>query len=87
MAYCKKCKKQHVGSTILWKPKLCNYKSHIKKNVRSCKIATHFNDECCDEEIPSSIKRLSLLTSGLTCNQIEYLLLKKEKLWFGTLVR
>ena len=35
----------------------------------------------------SNIKRLSLLTSGLICNQIEYLLLKKEKFWFGTLVR
>ena len=26
--------------------------SHIKKNARSCKIATHFIDECCDDEIP-----------------------------------
>ena len=52
MAYCKKCKKQGVGSIISWKPRLRNYKSHIKKNVHSCKIATHFIDECCNEERP-----------------------------------
>ena len=36
MAYCKICKKQVVGSIISWKPRLRKYKSHIKKNVRSC---------------------------------------------------
>ena len=51
MAYCKKCKKQGVGSTISWKPRLHNYKSYIKKNVHSRKIATRFIDKCCDEEI------------------------------------
>ena len=34
MTYCKKCKKQGVESTISWKPRLRNYKSHIM-NVRS----------------------------------------------------
>ena len=91
MAYCKKCKKQGVGSTISWKPRLRNYKSHIKKNVRSCKIATHFIDECCDEEIPFKYLAFVIIdvvnnTSGLTRNQIEDLLLKKEKFWIGTLV-
>ena len=71
MAYCKKCKKQGVGSTISWKPRLRNYKSHIKKNVPSCKIATHFIDECCDEEIPFKYLALFIIdvannTSGLT---------------------
>ena len=84
MAYCKNCKNQGVGSTISCKPRLRNYKSHIKKNIHFCKIATHFIDECCDEEIP--FKYLSLVivdvvnnTSGLTRNQIEDLLLEKEK--------
>ena len=31
LAYCKKCYKQGVGSCIEWKPRLRNYKSHIKK--------------------------------------------------------
>ena len=78
-------------STISWKPRLRNYKSHIKKNVRSCKIATHFIDECCDEEIPFKYLAFVIIdvvinTSGLTRNQIEHLLLKKEKCWIGTLV-
>ena len=42
MPYCKKYKKQGVGFPIWWKPRLRNYKSYIKKNVRSCKIVIHF---------------------------------------------
>ena len=93
MVYCKKCKKQGVGSTISWKPRLRNFKTHIKKNVRSGKIAKHFIDEICDEEI--SFKYLAFViidvvnnTSGLTCNQIEDLrpIAQKKKFWIGTLV-
>ena len=72
------------------KPRLRNYKSHIKKNVRSCRIVTHFIDECSDEEIP--FKNLVFVivdvvnnTSGLTHNQIDDLLLEKEKFWISTL--
>ena len=83
MAYCKKCEKQGVGSTISWKPRLHNYKSHIKKNVRSCKIATHFIDDCCDEEIPVKYLVFVIIdvvnnTSGLARNQIEDLLFEKK---------
>ena len=52
MTYCKKCKKQSLGSTISWKPRLRKYKSHIKKNVLSCKITNRFIYEYCDEETP-----------------------------------
>ena len=73
MAYCKKCKK--VQSRISWKPRLRNYKSYIKKNVRSCKIAAHFIDECCDEEIGFKYLAFVIIdvvnnTSGLTHNKI-----------------
>ena len=44
MIYCKKCKKQGVGSTVSRKPRL--------GNVCFCKIATHFIDEHCDEKMP-----------------------------------
>ena len=86
-----KCKKQGVGSTISWKPKLRNYKSHIKKNVRSSKIAAHFIDESCDEEIPFKYLVFVIIdavnnTSGLTRNHIEDILLRKEKLWTGIIV-
>ena len=91
IAYCKKCKNQRVGTTLSWKQRLRNYKSHIKKNVPSCRIVTHFIVESCDEEI--SFKYLASVildvvnnTSGLTRNQIDNLLLEKEKLWIGTIV-
>ena len=29
-AFCLNCLKQGVRSTVDWKPRLCNYKSHIK---------------------------------------------------------
>ena len=45
VAYCTNCNKQGVGSTVAWKTRLSNYKSHIRKNVSSCKIVKHFLDE------------------------------------------
>ena len=67
-----------------------NNNNNNNKNVRCCKIATHFIDKCCDKEI---FKYLAFViedvvnnTSGLTLNQIENLLLEKEKFCIGTLV-
>ena len=37
VAYCVKYMKQGVGSTTSWKPRLSNYKSHVKKNNFNCK--------------------------------------------------
>ena len=83
MAYCKKCKKQGVGSTISWKTRLCNYKNHINNIFHSCKIATHFMDKCFDEEIPFKYLKFVIIdvvniTSGLTRNQTQNLLLEKK---------
>ena len=91
MPHHKQYKKQSVGSTILWKPRLRKYKIHFKKNARSCTIATLMNfDKCCDEEIP--FKYLAFITidvfhntSGLTHNRAGYLLLEKENFWTGIL--
>ena len=65
------------------KPILRNYKSHVKKNACSCKIATHFIDECFDKEMPFKYLAFVIIgvvnnTSGLTLNKIEELLLQKE---------
>ena len=49
IAFCLNCLKQGVGSTVDWKPRLRNYKSHIKKKVRSCSIVNHFIDVCSEE--------------------------------------
>ena len=42
IAFCLNCLKQGAGSAVDWKPRLRNYKSHIKKKMRSCSIANHF---------------------------------------------
>ena len=47
IAFWLNCLKQEIGSTVDWKPRLWNYKSHIKK-VRSCSHVDHFNDVCSD---------------------------------------
>ena len=91
MAYCKKCQKQGVNSTIKWKPRLANYKSHIKKGIPSCEIVKHFLNDCKDSEEPS--KNLGFIiidvlnnTENLSLSEIDDLLLEKERFWIGTLV-
>ena len=37
-----KCSKQGIRSTENWKPRLSNYKLHIKKKVKSCSIMKYF---------------------------------------------
>ena len=67
------------------------YFTDIRKNVCSCKIATHFIDECYEEETPFEHLGFFIIDvanniSGLTPNQIEDLLLKTETFLIGTLV-
>ena len=46
LAYCTKSGEQLMGSTVSWKPRLWNYKSHIKQSAHSCKILKHFIKKC-----------------------------------------
>ena len=89
VAHCKKCGKQGVGSTISWKTRLANYKSHIKNKIPSCRIVKHFIDECCDNNLQNIyfviVDVLNNIES-LKKKEIEELLLVKEKFWIGTLV-
>ena len=40
---CRTCKQSYVGYTTSYLPKrFSNYKSHIKKGIRSCKLVNHF---------------------------------------------
>ena len=60
--YCTKCKKQGIGSTEDWKPRLRNYKSCIKRCVFSCSIVRHFFDDCPgDDNNPSKYLRFVLV--------------------------
>ena len=44
LACCVACGLLTVGSTINFKTRLANYKSHIKRNKRTCGIVNHFLD-------------------------------------------
>ena len=61
IAFCLNCLKQGVGSTVDWKPRLRNYKSHIKKKVRSCSIVNHFIDVSSDTDDPSKNIRFIII--------------------------
>ena len=85
--YCTKCGKQGVGSTANLKPRLANYKSHIK--MKTCRIARHFIDECID----TSLSNLRFIIVDIVNNtelldqkEIDNILLQKEKFWIGILV-
>ncbi|XP_057302660.1 uncharacterized protein LOC130636829 [Hydractinia symbiolongicarpus] len=89
VAFCKLCGKQGVGSTVAWKPRLSNYKSHIKKKIPSCKVVKHFIDECPNASVQNiGFIIVDVVNNGenLTNRQIDSLLLDKEKFWIGTLV-
>ena len=61
------CLKQGVGSTVDWKPRLRNYKSHIKKKVRSCSNVNHFIDVCSDTPFFIRLECNNLPTWELVC--------------------
>ena len=89
-AICTLCMEQGVGSTVIWKPRLAVYKSHIKNKHESCGIVKHFIHQCPDDEDPSGHLVFVILDglnniSGLSDDQIDNMLLEKEKFWIGTL--
>ena len=82
LAYCTKYGKQGVGSSENWKPRLSNYKSHIKKKLKSCSIMKHFIDSCTDTINPSKFLRFILIdcvtnTENSSKEKIDDLLLEK----------
>ena len=90
-AECLNCGKQGVGSTIKWKPRLSNYKSHIKHNRKTCRIVKHFTDVCRDPSDPHKFLKFHILdcldnVEGFSGEKIDELLLKKEKLWIRNFV-
>jgi len=89
VAYCTKCGKQGVGSTIRWKPRLANYKSYIKNCVPTCKIVKHFINDCKDDNLNNLrfiIVDVVNNVEGLSVSDIDSILLQKEKFWIGTLL-
>ena len=90
-AICTKCLKQGVGSTVYWKPRLSNYKSHINKGHKTCGIVKHFLEDCVDEDDPCGHLIFFIIdglnnVDNLNSEQIDDLLLQKEKFWIGALL-
>ena len=91
VSMCKKCNFQGVGSTTKWKPRLGNYKSHVRKRIHSCGVATHFIDCCFDRENPTRYMSFVIVdclnnSQNMSFEEREEALLQKEKFWIGTLV-
>ena len=89
MVYYKKCKKG-VGSIISWKPRLHNYKVLSRRTF----VLARWQLILLMNVVIRKYLYLAFFiidvvnnTSGLTCNQIEDLILEKEIFWVGTLVR
>ena len=71
------CGLQGVGSTINFKTRLANYKSHIKRKRRTCAIVNHFLD--CHGADHSSLKFMLI-------DQRHHTLRECENFWIGTLL-
>ena len=90
-AECLKCGKQGVGSTVKWKPRCSNYKSHITYKRNTCRIVKHFIDDCRDDNNPCGHLRFHILdcldnVEGLSEEAVDELLLNKEKFWIRNFV-
>ena len=88
IAFCLNCLKQGVGSTVDWKPRLRNYKSIRRKK---CDLVDHFIGFCSGTDNPSRNIRFIIIdqlnnTNSFSPDEIDDLLLQKERLWISKLV-
>ena len=91
ITFCLNCWEQEVVSTVDWKLRLWNEKPHVKKKVWSFSIINHFADVCSETDDPSINIRLIIIdllnnTNSFFPDDIDNLLLQKEKFWISTLV-
>ena len=87
--YCIKCMKQSVSSTTSWKPRLSNYKNHVKKKKCPCRIVRHFIENCNDYGFNklryANVDGLNNV-HGLKAEETDDLILKKKKFRIRTLI-
>ena len=76
---CRTCKQSYVGYTTYNLPKrFSNYKSHIKKGIRSCKLVNHFLDIDNDLDFSSVALYNSSLSTHLSVIIVDVLEFKPE---------
>ena len=80
-----------MGSTFVWKPRLSNYKYHIANGIETCGIVKHFINQCVDPDDPCGYLVFQIIdgldnVDNLSTDEIDDLLLAKEKFWIGTLL-
>ena len=68
-----------------------NYKSHINNKRYTCNIVRHFIDKCSDNENPSRYLGFIIVdvlenAAGMAPEEVDDLLLQKEKFWIGALI-
>ena len=73
------------------KERWANYKSHNKKSLNTCSITKHFNEICPCPSKPTTYMSVQLIDfvdncAHLSSEQINDILLNKEKFWVGMLV-
>ena len=68
---------------------MANYKSHVKNQLKTYKTARHFIEDCPDPTLWNFkfvIVDVVNNTEKLSKEDVDSLLLEKEKFWIGTLV-
>ena len=79
---------------MCWKPRQRNYKSWVKNGIRKCRIGNHFIDNVAcrgPNHAPWESMKFYIIdcvdnSDGLTLEQIDEELLKKEKMWIRKLL-
>ena len=70
---------------------MANYKSHIAKGRETCGIVKHFLNDCVDKDDPTGHLIFQIIdglnnVDNLSSEQIDDLLLTKEKFWIGLML-
>ena len=76
-ALCTLCNKQCVGSSVKFRARSSNHKSHIKQEKRTCRLVNHFIDNSHDHQL-SHLKFISIEQVSI---KTEDFLEKKEGYW------
>ena len=76
-ALCTLCNKQCVGSSVKFRARLSNHKSHIKQEKRTCRLVNHFIDNSHDRQL----SHLKFILIEQVSTKTEHFLEKREGCW------